>query len=38
MPANERRIVHMTLRDDPGVFTESTGEGPSRKIQIKPKK
>lgn len=38
MPASERRIVHMTLRDQPGVFTESFGEGAARKIQIKPKK
>lgn len=38
MPANERRIVHMALRDQPGVFTESFGEGVSRKVQIKPKK
>lgn len=38
MPANERRIVHMALRDQPGVFTESFGEGASRKVQIKPKK
>lgn len=38
MPASERRIVHMALRDDPSVFTESTGEGVSRKIQIKPRK
>lgn len=37
MPANERRIVHMALRDRPGVFTESCGEGASRKVQIKPK-
>lgn len=36
MPANERRIVHMTLREEPGVTTESFGEGPSRKVQIKP--
>ncbi len=38
MPANERRIVHMALRDRPGVFTESFGEGASRKVQIKPKR
>ncbi len=38
MPANERRIVHMALRDQPGVFTESFGEGASRKVQIKPRK
>jgi len=38
MPANERRIVHMALRDQPGVLTESFGEGVSRKVQIKPKR
>jgi len=38
MPASERRIVHMTLREMEGVMTESSGEGPSRKVQIKPKK
>ena len=26
MPAHERRIIHLTLRDDPDVYTESTGE------------
>ena len=36
MPASERRIIHMTLREEPGVTTESFGEGPSRKVQIKP--
>jgi spoIIIJ-associated protein len=34
MPSNERRIIHMTLRDHPRVFTESTGEGDRRKINI----
>ena len=38
MPANERRLVHMALRDHPDVFTESAGEGSGRKITIKPKK
>lgn len=37
MPAIDRRIVHMALRDHPSVFTESAGEGASRKVQIKPK-
>ena len=36
MPAYERRIFHLTLRDDPLVFTQSTGEGDSRKVVIYP--
>jgi spoIIIJ-associated protein len=35
MPANERRIIHIELRDHPQVFTESIGEGDRRKITIK---
>lgn len=38
MPANERRIIHITLRDHPQVTTESVGEGSSRKVTIIPKK
>jgi spoIIIJ-associated protein len=37
MPAFDRRIVHMVLRDHPRVYTESLGEGSSRKVQIKLK-
>lgn len=37
MPAHERRIVHLTLRDDPYVYTESTGEDDNRKVQIIPR-
>ena len=37
MPAYERRIVHLTLADHPAVFTESIGEGESRKVVIRPK-
>ena len=37
MPAYERRIIHLTLSDDPDVYTESTGEGEARKVQILPK-
>jgi len=37
MPAHERRIVHLTLRDDPDVYTESTGEDEARKVQILPR-
>jgi len=38
MPANERRIIHLTLRDHAEVFTESVGEGARRKVQILPRK
>jgi spoIIIJ-associated protein len=34
MPANERRIVHIALRDHPDVYSESSGEGERRKVQI----
>jgi spoIIIJ-associated protein len=37
MPAHERRIVHLTLRDDPDVYTESTGKEDHRKVQILPR-
>ncbi len=38
MQAYDRRIIHMALRDDATVYTESTGEGESRKITVYPKK
>ena len=34
MPANERRVIHLELRDHPQVFTESVGEEPYRKVTI----
>jgi len=37
MSSNERRIIHLELRDHPAVFTESTGEEPHRKVCIIPK-
>jgi spoIIIJ-associated protein len=37
MPARERRIIHITLRDHPKVFTESAGEGEHRKVTIIPR-
>ena len=38
MPAYERRIIHLTLADNPDVITESSGEGEARKVVIMPKK
>jgi spoIIIJ-associated protein len=37
MPADERRIVHLTLADNPDVTTQSIGEGENRKVVILPK-
>ncbi len=36
MPANERRIIHLALRDDPDVTTQSVGQGEHRKVTIRP--
>ncbi len=38
MPANERRLIHLELKDHPKVSTESIGEEPSRKVTIILKK
>lgn len=37
MPANERRIIHLELRDHQDVYTESVGEGDRRKVTIIPR-
>lgn len=34
MTAGERRIIHLELRDDPYVTTQSIGEGEARKVAI----
>lgn len=34
MPANERRLIHLELRDHELVETESVGEEPNRKVSI----
>ena len=36
MPPADRRIIHTSLTDHPGVSTESTGEGEGRKVTIMP--
>lgn len=38
MPANERRLIHLELRDHPEVETESVGDEPNRKVTISLKK
>jgi spoIIIJ-associated protein len=38
MPAGERRIIHLQLKDHPDVITESMGEEPNRKVTISLKK
>ncbi|MEI6775670.1 MAG: RNA-binding cell elongation regulator Jag/EloR [Chloroflexales bacterium] len=38
MAAYERRIVHLALREDKGIYTESSGDGENRKIVIYPSK
>lgn len=37
MPAAERRIIHLALRNHPSVYTQSVGEGRGRKVTIIPK-
>jgi spoIIIJ-associated protein len=37
MSSNERRIIHLELREHPAVTTESIGEDPYRKVTIIPK-
>lgn len=37
MPASDRRIIHIELRNNPAVTTESIGEEPRRKVTIIPK-
>ena len=32
----ERRIIHIALSEEPGVITESVGEGNERQVEIMP--
>jgi spoIIIJ-associated protein len=38
MPPNERRAIHIALRDHPAVTTQSVGKGDRRKVTIIPKR
>ena len=38
MSSADRRIIHLTLKDDPDVHTQSRGEGYLKKLVIFPKK
>lgn len=38
MPPDERRIIHITLANNPDVTTQSTGEGNSRRVVIQSRK
>ncbi|MCU0505274.1 MAG: Jag N-terminal domain-containing protein [Chloroflexi bacterium] len=37
MPALERRWLHLALRDDPNVVTQSIGEEPDRRVVVLPR-
>lgn len=36
MPAWQRRVIHMTIQEMDGVYSESIGEGMERHLVIKP--
>ncbi|MFH1017167.1 MAG: R3H domain-containing nucleic acid-binding protein [Pseudomonadota bacterium] len=38
MSAADRRILHVTLAEDPDVTTKSVGEGPGRKVLVVPRR
>ena len=38
MPALERRWIHLTLRDNPEVATQSIGEEPNRRVVLVPRR
>lgn len=37
MNSNERRIIHLTLADCEGLYTESVGDGSARKLRVSRK-
>jgi spoIIIJ-associated protein len=36
MNSSERRVVHLYLRDNPGVTTQSEGNGDNRRVRVSP--
>lgn len=38
MPARDRRVIHLTLREQPGVSTRSIGTGENRRVVISPQR
>jgi len=38
MPARDRRVIHVTLRNDPRVSTESQGTGAQRAVVVMPRR
>jgi spoIIIJ-associated protein len=38
MPPNERRIIHLALKENAYVATESHGEGDDRKVTLSPRR
>jgi spoIIIJ-associated protein len=38
MSAHDRRVIHMALRETPGISTRSEGEGPERRLLIVPER
>ena len=37
MDGNERRVIHLTLAEEPDLRTESIGEGHARRLRVSPK-
>jgi spoIIIJ-associated protein len=37
MNSNERRVIHLALADEDGLFTESVGEGNARRLKVSVK-
>lgn len=37
MPPAERRVIHIALKENPDVMSESVGEGAARRLIIRPR-